>query len=587
MRAAHTPLEQHTWFGAASLPSTMMAPGSHAAARDDGESTSFARLWSGFMSARVLLALTLVALHSVLGSGVRAVPVWLLALSLAYLTLTVLVRLLARPRGPGRSFDAQWLYTVGADLAFFITLQTQQASSINYTPLLALPVLMAAIMGSRALALGTAALTTLILLGNAAWSAGRSESTADIVQAGLTGAGLLLLSLLTNQLSMRLAREEAMVRRSRSETQMQSLVNNLVIEALPDGVLVVDASQTVRAANPAAHLMLGADQEVTPDQFSLLDNPAWVQLAHVVHLTFKDGPIDAVEITLHHEDRHSSRLQARTQRTPSIGDGGAGLCVVFLQDLREMEARLRTEKLAAMGRMSAAVAHEIRNPLAAISQANALLEEDLSSPTQQRLAAMVRQNAQRLGNIVDDVLNVARVQGVSEPGAVQTLGLDDEVQTFCREWLDQNRAAASRLRLSLQAPDVLVQFTREHLRRVLVNLLDNAARYASQRAGAIQVSTHAARRGPAMLMVWSDGAPMEASVQRHLFEPFFSSEARSSGLGLFICRELCERHGASISQERTQREQDGREADGNEFFVSFRRAHGAHSILPSEGTNHP
>ena len=588
MSTSRTPQEQHTWFGASSLPPDTARPQRAGSPPTiEAESASFARLWTGFMSARVLLALALLSLHLLLDSNVRVVPSWLLALGLAYLALTVLVRLLARPSGPGRSFDAQWLQTVGVDVAFFITLQVQQSPAINYTPLLALPVLMAAIMGTRALALGTAALVTLVLLGNAAWNAGTAswENTTGLVQVGLTGAGLLVLSLLTNQLSTRLAREEAMVRRSRSETQMQSLVNNLVIEALPDGVLVVDADYTVRAANPAAHVMLGADQEVTPDRFSLLDNPAWVQLAHVVQLTFKDGPIDEVEVTLHHEHRHGSHLQARTQRTPSIGDGG-GLCVMFLQDLREREARLRTEKLAAMGRMSAAVAHEIRNPLAAISQANALLEEDLESPTQRRLTAMVRQNAQRLGHIVEDVLDVVRVQGPSEPDTVQALALDEEVQSFCREWRDQG-GAGQRLAVDLQAPDIQVRFAREHLRRILVNLLDNAARYASRRAGAIQVSTHAVRHGPVMLMVWSDGPPMEASVRRHLFEPFFSSEARSSGLGLFICRELCERHGAVIGHERTQRAQGDHAVDGNEFFVSFRRAHGAHSILPPEEATRP
>ena len=585
MRRTPTTAEQHTWFAATSLPPSFEYAPAQPTPMFGADQASFARLWTGFMSARVLIALAILTLQWSLHTATRPVPRWLLGLCVGYLVITVLVRLLARPRGAGRPFDAQWLYTVGVDLAFFITLQSQPTAVINYTPLLALPVLMAAIMGSRALALGTAALATLVMLGNAAWSAGAApfESTTDIAQAGLTGAGLLVLSLVTNQLSMRLAREEAMALRSRAEAQMQSLVNNLVIEALPDGVLVVDATYTVRAANPAALLLLGADQEVTPDLFRLQDNPAWIQLVHVARLTLADGPIDGTEITLHHEDRHSSHVQVRTQRTPSTAWRSGGLCVMFLQDLREMEARLRTEKLAAMGRMSAAVAHEIRNPLAAISQANALLEEDLSLPAQRRLTAMVRQNAQRLGNIVDDVLDLARVQGPDDIGALQTLALDEETEAFCREWAEHH-AAGQRLRVTLGASNVHVQFAREHLRRILVNLLDNASRYASKRPAAIQVATHAMRHGPAMLLVWSDGAPMEPSVQRHLFEPFFSSEARSSGLGLFISRELCARHGATIGHERTEREQGNQMLDGNEFFISFRRAHGPHSILTAEDT---
>ena len=575
--------EQHTWFG----PSHPPAAATPIAAEQE-PSTGFTRLWTAFMSARVLVALALLGLHIGLHLLGRPVTVWVLGCCTAFVVVTAAARLALRPRGPGRAFDAQWLPTVGLDLLFFATLQWQGNLGINYTPLLALPVVMAAILGSRALALGTAALTALMLLGYAAWTVSASAwaNTADMAQAGLTGAGLLMLALLTNQLASRLVREEAVARRSRIEAQVQSLVNNMVIEALPDGVLVVDSTHLVRAANPAARLMLGSDQEVTPHLFSLHDNPAWLQLMHIAQLTFADTPVDAAEVILHHEDRMPSRLQVRTQRTPPIGDSGVSLCVMFLQDLREMEARLRTEKLASMGRMSAAVAHEIRNPLAAISQANALLEEDLESPLQRRLTDMVRQNAERLQHIVEDVLNVARVQGPGDALETHALALDEEADTFCGEWAQQH-AAGARLRLDLNAPEVQVQFARDHLRRILVNLLDNAARYASAHEGAIQVATHAVRHGPVMLMVWSDGAAMEPAVRRHLFEPFFSSESRSSGLGLFICRELCERHGATIAYERTAREQAGRIVEGNEFFVSFRRAHSGHSTFNLEDTALP
>ncbi len=575
--------EQHTWFG----PSHPPAAATPIAAEQE-PSTGFTRLWTAFMSARVLVALALLGLHIGLHLLGRPVTVWVLGCCTAFVVVTAAARLALRPRGPGRAFDAQWLPTVGLDLLFFATLQWQGNLGINYTPLLALPVVMAAILGSRALALGTAALTALMLLGYAAWTVSASAwaNTADMAQAGLTGAGLLMLALLTNQLASRLVREEAVARRSRIEAQVQSLVNNMVIEALPDGVLVVDSTHLVRAANPAARLMLGSDQEVTPHLFSLHDNPAWLQLMHIAQLTFADTPVDAAEVILHHEDRMPSRLQVRTQRTPPIGDSGVSLCVMFLQDLREMEARLRTEKLASMGRMSAAVAHEIRNPLAAISQANALLEEDLESPLQRRLTDMVRQNAERLQHIVEDVLNVARVQGPGDALETHALALDEEADTFCGEWAQQH-AAGARLRVDLNAPEVQVQFARDHLRRILVNLLDNAARYASAHEGAIQVATHAVRHGPVMLMVWSDGAAMEPAVRRHLFEPFFSSESRSSGLGLFICRELCERHGATIAYERTAREQAGQVVEGNEFFVSFRRAHSGHSTFNLEDTALP
>jgi two-component system sensor histidine kinase PilS (NtrC family) len=241
---------------------------------------------------------------------------------------------------------------------------------------------------------------------------------------------------------------------------------------------------------------------------------------------------------------------------------------MFLQDLRELEARIRTEKLAAMGRMSAAVAHEIRNPLAAITQASALLGEDLQEPGHRKLTEMVQHNAQRLARIVDDVLDVSRARQQRVLPLGEQLVLDGTVRTLAEEWVHQSQRQG--VLLQLDSSGCAVRFDVEHLRRILVNLLDNAARYAGDREGSIQVATRMAPNGRATLQVWSDGAPLEGAVQRHLFEPFFSSESRSSGLGLFICRELCERHGASIGYERRALAANGPE--GNEFYVSFASA---------------
>ena len=554
------------WFDAGTRPLIDHAPAAPAwSLGATGDRQGFARLWKAFMSARVLLALAVLGLQISAHSLSQPLPDWVFWLSAGYIAVTMLQRGLARPRGPGRSFDGQWFTIVGVDLLYVTLLLSQQIAGIHYAPLVALPVLMAAILGTRALALGTAALAALLLLGDAVIGARASlwAGTADAVQAGLTGVGLLALAWLTNNLSLRLAREQQIARRSRTEARMQSLVNNLVIETLADGVLVVDADFVVHAANPSARVMLGSDQEVTPSVFALRDHPAWVQLADLARLTFAGEDVDGIEVTLYPEEREAVQLKVRTARTPSMGRGDARLCVMFLQDLREMQAQLRTEKLAA------------------ISQANALLEEELDAPTQQRLTVMIRQNTQRLAHIVDDVLDVARSPG-TDPQA-DVVQLDDETELFCHEWATQH-AAAGRLAVQLHAADLPVRFAPDHLRRLLVNLLDNAVRYASRSDGAIVVSTGVVRHGPALLSVWSDGAPLEPAIERHLFEPFSSSESRSSGLGLFICRELCERHGAEIVYERCAMERDGRALEGNAFHIRLRRAPGGHSSWGPESS---
>jgi two-component system sensor histidine kinase PilS (NtrC family) len=144
------------------------------------------------------------------------------------------------------------------------------------------------------------------------------------------------------------------------------------------------------------------------------------------------------------------------------------------------------------------------------------------------------------------------------------------VTRICSDWAHQTASGKGLLKLQNSLGGTSVAFEAEHLRRVMVNLLDNAKRYASDKPEAMVVSTDKAASGQMVLSVWSDGDPLDQSIERNLFEPFFSSESRSSGLGLYICRELCEGHGAKIGYRRSPRIVRGQEMEGNEFFVTFR-----------------
>ncbi|MBT9505364.1 nitrogen regulation protein NR(II) [Rhodoferax sp.] len=531
----------------------------------------FERLWRGFMTARVTLGLVLLLLQSVifaLGSSPNAT---LILICSGYFAAALSVRLMAKPRQLGKAFDSQWLNTLGVDILAFAALQVAQGNSINYAPLFALPVLMASVLGSLLLAMGAAAGVTLLLFMYAAWMSIQvpGDTTAYFLQAALTGAGCFVISFLANQIATRLANEELRAERNQLAVRVQRLVNELVIESLTDGILVVDHDNTVRAANPAARMLLGAERSVRASSFDLASQVGWQGLIDLMKLSFAENAAKQADVTIHHAGQGPRRVRVRTQLTAAQGTGSESLCVMFLQDQREMEARMRTDKLASMGRMSAAVAHEIRNPLAAIAQANALLDEDLSDPRHKQLTQMVKQNAKRLEKIVDDVLNISRVQHGDSIMMSSTLDLNDALERICHDWQEQT-GMAHHLRIKLTPQAAEVRFEAEHLRRILVNLLDNARRYASRQLDAIQVSAEVSSMGQSSLSVWSDGQPMDQTVERHLFEPFFSSESRSSGLGLYICRELCEGHGASIAYFRTQRNVRGVSMEGNEFIVTFR-----------------
>ena len=546
----------------------------------------FERLWRAFMTARATLGLVLVLLQATLvGMGVVRNPTLLLLCS-AYFAATLVVRFLFKPRQLGRRFDPLWALIVGVDLLTFSVLQVMQGGGINYAALMTLPVLLAAVLGSLFLAMGTAAGVTLLLLAHSFWLAGLGsfDATTQLAQSAMVGAGCFAIAFLSNQLSTRLSQEETRARQSLLAVQVQRQVNELVIESLSDGIVVVDTTGKVLAANPAANRMLGSTQVPTTEAFNLKSDSAWAPLEALATASFNRNELRSSDIAMRNPGQGLRRLRVRARQT-SLTDGShESLCVLFLQDQREMEARMRTEKLASMGRMSAAVAHEFRNPLAAITQANALLEEDSTDPRQRQLIEMVAQNANRLGKIVDEVLDISRIQTRDAKGQTQSLALCECVGRTAGDWARQT-ASLGLLRIDLPASDIVVAFEPEHLRRVLVNLLDNARRYASGQPESIQIRAAQNDRRQGTLLVWSDGAPLEPSVEQHLFEPFFSSESRSTGLGLYICRELCEGHGATILYRRATRSKQAKEVAGNEFLISFRTARSGNRMANAAGAS--
>jgi len=242
-------------------------------------------------------------------------------------------------------------------------------------------VLMAGVLTPRVLALATAAVATLALL-LTAWLtlvSGGGEATLLMTQAGLAGSGFFVITVLAGELAGRLAREQLSARGSLEMARQQAQLNRLVIEEMEDGVLVVDRAGKMHAANPAARRLLAPEGMSRTAPFQLRGVPAWGALVRAVERAFAEAAWPEagrdVAIEFGPEAHRTLRVRVRftRKREPPASEA---FCVLFLEDVRNVQARSRQEKLAAMGRVSAGIAHEIRNPLAAIAQANALLSED-------------------------------------------------------------------------------------------------------------------------------------------------------------------------------------------------------------------
>lgn len=572
------------WKGAADTPADPAR-----AARAEG--SPYARLYRAFLVARAALGLLLIV--GVVASALlnRGIDPEILAVASSYAALSVLwwwwpSQRIHRLDPDMHLSTRQALATVGVDLGSFAILSfLDRGFNINTAALMALPVLMTGVFMPRFMALASAAAATLILLAGAVVDGLlRDNLTTSLTPAGLTGFGLFAVSLLVSELSSRLAREQRSARGSMELARQQAQLNRLVIEEMPEGVLAVDRQGRVRTANPSARRLLAAHGLTPAAPFQLRGVPAWEALVKAIEQAFAQPRRldDSRELHLTFDDHTRRALRMRlkfTRGRDTINQDD--VCVVFLEDMRAVQARVRQDKLAAMGRMSAGIAHEIRNPLAAIAQANALLAEDAVNAPQQRLTGMVADNVERLKRIVDDILAVA-------PGARATapaIDLERLVRAVVDEWLKLHPVAANASLLKLDTTGLpprdvstpaRVLFEPEHFRRVLVNLLDNALRHGSSQPGAIRVDAQLLllqdQPPQALVSVFSDGLVIEGQIERSLFEPFFSTRSRGTGLGLYICRELCERHGASIdfrAHPPTQRHR-------NEFYILMPLAEFAH-----------
>jgi two-component system sensor histidine kinase PilS (NtrC family) len=238
----------------------------------------------------------------------------------------------------------------------------------------------------------------------------------------------------------------------------------------------------------------------------------------------------------------------------SSGEGDDGNILVFLEDYRPVTAYAQSLKLSSLGRLAASIAHEIRNPLGAISHATQLLQESESLDDDSRhLTGMILNNSQRVNDIVESVLQISR----REPPQPEPLVLVDWMDHF-RDRYREARDRAGKLLIEYIDPKARVLFDPEHLQRILDNLVDNAMRHSETATGAqtaeIRVRVDRTRR-ECIIDVYDDGSGVEAADVPRLFEPFFTRSQSGSGLGLYLCRELCELNQARIEYSPTS---DGR-----------------------------
>jgi two-component system sensor histidine kinase PilS (NtrC family) len=208
-----------------------------------------------------------------------------------------------------------------------------------------------------------------------------------------------------------------------------------------------------------------------------------------------------------------------------------------------IQAQLQQLKLAALGRLTANIAHEIRNPLSAINHAAELLEEEqLENNTNPRLVRIICDNTQRLNKIVQDVLQLNR-RNIANPDIVD---VREFVQKFLEDFCQTEKINKDMFMLNSPG-NHLIRFDRDHLHQILWNLCRNAARHCRQQTGSVRIELSAeVNENNVYLDIIDDGPGVGLQQVKKIFEPFFTTATGGTGLGLYIARELCETNHASL-----------------------------------------
>ena len=478
--------------------------------------------------ASILIAVYYLAPTSVLGDSGR--PSLFIVSAACYLLLTLVSAVLMTPL---RRRFPQWgaLLPVTVDILMLtLLIHASGGTKSNLSVLLMVTVASASILLPGRGGLLVAAFASLAVMFEQFWFSIQLtlENPWHLTESAMLGFAFFVTSVIIQQIARRLAESEALAEtRHKAIIQLEEL-NWQIVQRMRTGIVVFDRSQRIVLANKAAETLMltGSGTLVNsilpPALTSLLrqwqGNP--VQHRPAIQLTPGGATVLVRFALLDHVDQP--------------------LTLAFLEDQRQLAQEAQQLKLASLGRMSATIAHEIRNPLSAISHATGLLAEAALEDADRRLLDIVSANVKRMNGIIDDVLSLSRRQA----GAAERIILAELAGRVQAHWLDRGKHPEQ---LTISIPkDVAVRFDPGQLEQILHNLIGNAFRHGGENVAVHLRGGHLPDSGLPWLRVSDNGPGIPVDAKAHLFEPFFTTSRQGTGLGLFVCRELCEANQAQL-----------------------------------------
>ncbi|MFO7603261.1 MAG: ATP-binding protein [Gammaproteobacteria bacterium] len=465
-------------------------------------------------------------------------PRLFISVILFYFIFSLLNWIMIRMRQPG--FNVQVFLGVFIDIVV-TTLFMHAAGGIQsgFGTLMVVAIGGGSIVMSGRTALLFAATATIAILGEQTYVSltSRYEDT-NYIQAGILGLSYFTTAIVVNFLARRIRESEALARKRGVDLANMAELTEHIIQRMQTGILVIDQDNHVRLMNEAAWQMLGMPslsreytlKDISPELQKQIEQ--WRGDAEWRSLVF----------------RPSQNMGDIMPRFSQIGRDISSGILIYLEDTSAMAQRAQQLQLASLGRLTASIAHEIRNPLGAISHAGQLLAESPNiDQHDRRLTRIIADQSERLNTIVENIMHVSR----RDESRIEVFTLYEFLQRFLKNYLaGKDNVQADDIKVSITPRDTQVRFDSSHLEQVLVNLVDNGLRHSagSQQRPRIELLGGASEdSNRPFLDIIDHGSGISAEAQQHIFEPFFTTEATGSGLGLYLSRELAECNQARLN----------------------------------------
>lgn len=486
------------------------------------------------LAGALLIALTLQSGNIRLGQYDPALFTWLTG---TYLIIAVLSNLASYFQWP--DLPVQTLLFVLLDIAILLGLiYSSGGIEAGFGILLLIPILIPHLGNPGYISLMLAAASSMLLVAMQVWLQTKGVSgQSGVMHSGLIALFIMLISWSSNRWIRKASAVASLAKRRGIDLANMSQLNQSILDKLESGIVVVEGSGAIRHMNEAAWDMLGQPgnwRSKPLQQFA-------PELEH--HLQHWLNNVCPRIATFDVRHQHTSEMRARFSQ---LGTHSRRATLIHLEDTSEQREKLQNAKLASLGQLTASIAHEIRNPLGAISHAAQLLGESQNlDKADLRLLQIIQSNARRMNLTIESVLNLSRKKSPNR----ERLALKLWLHEFRKDFILQHKLREEQITLFVEPADTVIEFDPAHLHQVIWNLCRNALKYAHEDPRKLHLDIQGGNpthTRDIMLNFIDNGRGMTEGQRQRLFEPFFTTSTQGTGLGLFMSRELCLTNGANL-----------------------------------------